>query len=58
MQIDDATTAVAAAAVGARQAQTLMAVQMAAVKQMAEMQQAMVELLRSQGIGNAVDVRA
>ena len=58
MQIDNYQSAMAVAAIGVQQAQTMMNVQMELVKSMAEMQQAMVEMLRAQGIGNNVDTMA
>jgi hypothetical protein len=58
MQIDSYQSAMAVAAIGVQQAQTMMNVQMELVKSMAEMQQAMVEMLRAQGIGNNVDTMA
>lgn len=57
MRIDSAQTAMMAAAVASQQAQTHTAIQMEIVRNVAETQQAFVEMLREQGIGLQVDIR-
>lgn len=58
MHIDGMQTTMAASLVSARQAQTMTAVQMEIVKQVAEAQQAIADLLVRQGVGTQVDTHA
>ena len=58
MHVEGMQATMAAFLVSSRQAQTMTAVQMEIVKQVAEAQQAIADLLVRQGIGTQVDTQA
>lgn len=58
MQIDNAQTALMAAAVASQQALLQTAMQMALLRNAAESEQAVVEMIRAEGLGENVDVMA